>query len=91
MNGHIAAEVERTHEKPQTPSSPAGAGEGVLFAIGAEILAIAAGYQLGGRTVKPLTIAPAEGTLINNYGMLRKANKATSSKAHFSIPSHNVI
>ena len=31
---------------------------------------------LCGRTVKPLTIAPAAGTLINNY-MLRKANKAT--------------
>ena len=41
------------------------------------MFAFAAGYQLGGRTVKPLTIAPAEGTLINNYGMLRKANKAT--------------
>ena len=33
--------------------------------------------SLGGRTVKPLTIAPAAGTLINNYSMLRKANKAT--------------
>ena len=32
---------------------------------------------LDGRTVKPLTIAPAAGTLINNYSMLRKANKAT--------------
>ena len=31
---------------------------------------------LDGRTVKPLTIAPATGTLIDNYNMLRKANKA---------------
>jgi len=41
------------------------------------MFAIAAGCQLHGRTVKPLTIAPAEGTLINNYGMLRKANRVT--------------
>ena len=32
---------------------------------------------LDGRTVKPLIIAPAAGTLINNYSMLRKAHRAT--------------